>query len=138
MYMKTISYRTTDTLRTLKHFYNVMERNFDRVSEVYSQKLKKLPMEYIKYVKVKPVSIQKFGNAWKLWIKFYNCGQDKLEGLNITIQYNDEILANDQFFPVQLNPGGAPICKEICFDLSNNLPLQLKMASYPGGLEELC
>ena len=138
MYMKTISYRIYDSLRTLQRFYNETERNFNRVSEVYSQKLKKLPTEYIKYVKVKPVSIQKFGNAWKLWMKFYNYGQDKLEGLNITIQYNDEILANNQFFPVQLNPGGAPICKEICFDLSNNLPLQLKMASHSGGLEELC
>ncbi len=138
MYMKTISYRIYDSLRTLQRFYNETERNFNRVSEVYSQKLKKLPMEYIKYVKVKPVSIQKFGNTWKLWVKFYNCGQDKLEGLNITIQYNDEILANDQYITILLNEGGAPICKEICFDLSDNLPLQLKMASHSGGLEELC
>jgi len=137
-YMRVISYRIYDSIRTLQRFANETERNFNKVSEEYSQKLRDLPIEYLKYVKVKPISIQKFGNAWKLWIKFYNYGQDKVESLNISVQYNDEILVNDQFIPVQLNPGGAPYCENICFDLSNNLPLQLKMSSYPGGLEKLC
>ncbi|MCK4295546.1 MAG: hypothetical protein KAX28_02680, partial [Candidatus Marinimicrobia bacterium] len=42
MYMKTISYRIYDSLRTLQRFYNVMEQNLNKVSEEYSQKLKDL------------------------------------------------------------------------------------------------
>ncbi|MCK4690007.1 MAG: hypothetical protein KAT41_06910 [Candidatus Marinimicrobia bacterium] len=42
MYMKTISYRIYDSLRTLQRFYDVMERNLNKVSEEYSQKLKDL------------------------------------------------------------------------------------------------
>lgn len=42
IYMKAISYRIYDSLRTLQRFYNVMERNLNKVSEEYSQKLKDL------------------------------------------------------------------------------------------------
>ena len=96
-----------------------------------------LSTKYIQKINPRIIDISRFENSWQVTMKFLNNGQEKIHGINVSLAFNDHNLIKNLDIQLDLNSGSVQIFDELYFDLSDNLPMHLKMASYPGGLREL-
>ncbi|MBN2601186.1 MAG: hypothetical protein JXR87_04265 [Candidatus Marinimicrobia bacterium] len=126
----------SDSLKVLKSAYNSISRELTSTSENCSTLMQQLPIEYCSKVIASPVKIAKYGDVWQLAANLNNNGNEDIWGLVMSVKYKDNIIINHKEYSVFLQPNQNHIFN-INFDLSNNIPLQYSIATYPGGLNQM-
>jgi len=127
----------SDSLSKAQDFYYAKFNEFIKGTNQYIQEKNNLKTAYLTNIRCEPFCIQKFGNTWKVWIRCYNEGQDVVTGLDISVQFRKTILIPRRTIPVEIQPRGIVVYNDLTADLNANLPLNLQLASYLGGLDSL-
>ena len=136
-YLDSLSRVLNDSLRILKTEFEDIDQKRYSAFDKYIKKSESITREYTDFISLKPLRIQRYENVWQLWVEFQNQGIDAIESLNLTVSFEDQVLIKDMSLQDQIAPGNISINGRIYFDLSENLPLHMEMASYPGGKDQL-
>jgi hypothetical protein len=126
-----------DSLLLIKRQFDMSYNEYLHVEESCSTTALQLPLSYCKNITVNPIAIQKTGNYWQIWAEVNNGGNEKIDGVVISVDCLNNRIVEKLRCSIPVNPGEKEIFKKLYLDLSNDLPLQYSMASYPGGLNKL-
>lgn len=135
MQKRTLSF--ADSLRVLRRQYTSLVQELETVSHRCSTLLSGLPIKYTDNIIPKVVKIQKFGDVWRFWVEFLNEGPETVTGLNITLSFQNDVLIREHPIEITLAPLESKLYKNLQVDLTRNIPLQLQMGTYSGGLDGL-
>jgi len=136
-YFRTKLLSISDSLKVLKSAYNSISSQLSSTSENCSTLMQRLPIEYCSKVDAAPVQIAKYGDVWQLSASINNNGIDDIWGLVLSAKYKDNVIINHKEYSIFLQPNQRYLFNAINFDLSNNIPLQYSMSTYPGGLKKM-
>lgn len=135
-YYKSKLLAVSDSIKTLKEELEDLQKELELISNNCSTLVRQLPIDYCEKISVKTAKIAKYGDIWQLIIELTNNGDEDLKGLKLSVLFKDDYLINGHEYAVLLQPGHSSFSK-LHFDLSNNLPLQYSIVSYPGGLSRV-
>ncbi len=136
-YFRKKSLGILDSLRKIKRTYDFTFEKYQSISINCSTLIKVLPAEYCANIDITPVKIQKYGDVWQLWVDVLNKGNDDICGLVFSVNFKNDLLIEKEQISIFLRPQENLIFKKIYLDLSQNIPLQYSMSTYPGGLNRL-
>ena len=137
VYYRTKLMSITDSLKVLKSGYESIYAELAVTSENCSTLLQQLPIEYCSKVEVKPIKISKYSDVWQLSVSLNNNGNEDIWGLVMSLKYKDITFIKQNEYSIFLQPNERHQFNNINFNLSNNIPLQYSMATYPGGLNKM-
>ena len=126
-----------DSLNKLNTAYESLAKDLISISKNCSTMMKLLPIEYCEKIEVVPTKILRYGDVWQLSASLNNLGEEDIWGLVLSLNFKDIKIIDHREYSVFLRPGQTYLFKNITFDLSNNLPLQYSIVSYPGGTDRL-
>jgi hypothetical protein len=136
-YFRKKSLGKLDSLRKIKRTYDFTIEKYQSTLKNCSTLIKVLPAEYCANIDITPVKIQKYGDVWQLWVDVLNKGSDDIWGVVFSIHFKNALLIEKEQISIFLRPQENLIFKKVYLDLSQNIPLQYSMSTYPGGLNRL-
>ncbi|MBL7067607.1 MAG: hypothetical protein ISS29_07110 [Candidatus Marinimicrobia bacterium] len=136
-YFRKKSLGNLDSLRRIKRTYDFTVEKYQSTLNNCSTLIKILPAEYCANIDITPVKIQKYGDVWQLWVDVLNKGSDDIWGLVFSVHFKNDLLMEKEQISIFLRPQENLIFKKVYLDLSQNIPLQYSMSTYPGGLNKL-